>query len=173
MVSLDFNLQTWGRLVLLESLKWIGFHALNRSVQGSHLSLQTEGILIVCCSDSKVMSVGQSADKVWNSPIGRLVTLLVGGGLVAGALTMYPQILPVVRWAVPVSFVLWGASRLYLYGVGDSLSLAAGCLLILGGFTSASYLLISMDELTGTVAQLVPVIGIFTELFAAHYRNQD
>lgn len=119
------------------------------------------------------MSVGQSADKVWNNPIGRLLTLLVGGGLVAGALTMYPQILPVIRWAIPVSFVLWGISRLYFYGVGDPLSLAAGCLLILGGFSYASYLLISMDELTGAVAQLVPAIGIFTELFAAHYRNQD
>jgi hypothetical protein len=119
------------------------------------------------------MSVGQSADKVWNNPIGRLLTLLVGGVLVAGALTMYPQILPVVRWAIPVSFLLWGASRLYLYGVEDPLSLAAGCLLILGGFTYASYLLISMDELTGTIAKLIPAIGIFTELFAAHYRNQD
>ncbi|MDZ5810784.1 hypothetical protein U4E84_05405 [Halorubrum sp. AD140] len=119
------------------------------------------------------MSVGRSANKVWNNPIGRLLTLLVGGGLVAGALTIYPQILPVVRWAIPVSFVLWGASRLYFYGVGDPLSLATGCLLILGGFTYASYLLISMDEFTGTIAQLTPAVGIFTELFAAHYRNQD
>jgi hypothetical protein len=30
-----------------------------------------------------------------------------------------------------------------------------------------------MDELTGTIAKLIPAIGIFTELFAAHYRNQD
>lgn len=115
------------------------------------------------------MSVSQSVDMVWNNPIGRLLTLLVGGGLVAGVLTIYPQLLPVVRWVVPVSLVFWGASRLYRYGVADSLSLAAGCLLILGGFTYASYLLISMGELAGTVAQLVPVVGIFVEMFAAHY----
>ncbi|MGQ3330064.1 hypothetical protein [Halorubrum sp. FL23] len=118
------------------------------------------------------MNVSQSADTVWNNPVGRLLTLLVGGGLVAGVLTIYPQLLPVVRWVVPVSLVFWGASRLYRYGVADSLSLAAGCLLMLGGFTYASYLLISMGELAGTVAQLVPVVGIFVEMFAAHYRNQ-
>jgi len=36
----------------------------------------------------------------------------------------------------------------------------------------ASYLLISMGDLVGTVAQLIPVIGVFVELFAAYYRNQ-
>lgn len=119
------------------------------------------------------MNFGQSASMVWKSPIGRLLTLLIGGGLVAGVLTMYPQTLPVVRWTIPVCFVLWGASRLYFDGVGNSLSLTAGCLLILGGFTYASYLLISMGELSGTVALLVPVIGIFVEMFASHYRSQD
>ena len=118
------------------------------------------------------MSVSQLGEKIWKTPIKRLLTLLVGGGLVAGALTTYPQLLPVVRWAIPVSLILWGASRLYRYGVADSLSLAAGCLLILGGFTYASYLSISIGEFAGTGAQLVPVVGIFVELFAAHYRNQ-
>ena len=119
------------------------------------------------------MCVDQSADKVWNNPIGCLLILLVGVGFVAGVLTMYPQFLPVLRWAMPVCLVLWGISRFYLYGVEDPLTMVSGCLLILGGFTYASYLLISMGELTGTIAQFVPMTGIFTELFAAHYRTQD
>lgn len=119
------------------------------------------------------MSVGQSASKVWKHPIGRLLSLLVGGGLVAGVLTMYPQILPVINWAIPVCLVLGGASRFYFYGAGDSLTVAAAGLLILGGFTYALYLLTSMGERTATVAQLVPVIGIFAEMFAAHYRNRE
>lgn len=119
------------------------------------------------------MSAGRSASKVWKHPIGRLLSLLVGGGLIAGVLATYPQILPVIRWAIPVCLVLGGAFRFYFYGTGDSLTVAAGCLLVLGGATYAFHLLTSMGERTATLAQLVPVIGIFAEMFAAHYRNQE
>jgi len=118
------------------------------------------------------MTVRQSADKVWGNPIGRLLSLIVGVVLLAGALTLYPQIVPVVKWVTPVCLVLWGASRFYLYGVGNSLTTLAGCLLVLGAFTYASYLLVPMSEAPGTMAQIVPVVGIFVDLFATHYRNQ-
>lgn len=119
------------------------------------------------------MTVRRWVDEVWRNPIGRLLSLLFGAGLVAGALTLYPRLLPLVRWAGPVCLVLWGASRFYLHGAGKPPTAAAGCLLILGGFTYALYLLVPMGELTGTVARLVPVIGIFGELFAAYHRERD
>lgn len=93
--------------------------------------------------------------------------------LVVGVLTLYPQSLPAVKWSVSVGLVLWAVTRFSLYRVDDTPTLAAGCLLILGGFSYASYLFIPMSELHGTIAQLVPVTGIFAELFAAHYRNQE
>ena len=117
------------------------------------------------------MSVGRSARKVWDNPIGRLLTLLVGAGFVAGVLTIYPKFLPVIKWAMPVSLVLWGISRFYLYGVENPMTVVAGSLLILGGFAYASFMFIPMGERSGTVAQLVAVVGIFAELFAVHYRN--
>ncbi|WP_092734728.1 hypothetical protein [Halopenitus persicus] len=119
------------------------------------------------------MSVSQPIDKIWRNPIGRLLCVLGGMSLAAGMLTLYPQLLPVAKWSVPVCLVLWGITRFYLYGVEDMLTSAAGCLLILGGFSYASYLFTPMSELNGTVAQLIPVTGIFVELFAAHYRNQE
>ncbi|QKY19198.1 hypothetical protein B4589_001950 [Halolamina sp. CBA1230] len=116
------------------------------------------------------MNVDRAVRTVWRRPIGRLAVLLVGCGLLAGVLTLRPGLVPVVRWSLPVGFVLWGASRL-LDGVGDPLTAAAGCLLLLGGFTYASYLLVPMGELGATVAQFVPIVGVFVELFAAHYRD--
>ena len=130
-------------------------------------------MLIVTYREIRVMSVSQSAEKVWGNPFGRLVTLLVGVGLVFGALSQYPRILPLIEWAIPVGFVLSGVSRVYRYGTGDYLTSAAGCLLILGGVTLAVYQLVPMGELTGAVAHLVPTAGIFVELLAAHYRSQD
>jgi len=119
------------------------------------------------------MSVRQPLHRIWENPIGRLLTLFVGMCLVAGLLTLYPQSLPAIEWGVSVGLVLWGVTRFSLYGVDATPTLAAGCLLILGGFSYASYLFIPMSELHGTVAQLIPVIGIFAELFATHYRNQE
>jgi hypothetical protein len=119
------------------------------------------------------MSVSQSAGKVWGNPFGRLLTLLIGVTLVFGALSLYPQILPMIKWAISVGFVLWGASRFYLYGVDDLLNSAAGCLLLLGGLTLAAYRLMPMGDITSALAHLIPTIGIFVELFANHYRNHD
>ena len=119
------------------------------------------------------MSVSQAVRTVWGRPTGRLAVLLVGCGLLAGVLTLHPGLVPVVRWFLPVGFVLWGASRFFLDGVGDPLTAAAGCLLLLGGVTYASFLLVPMSELEATVAQLVPIVGVFVELFAAHYRDGD
>ena len=119
------------------------------------------------------MTVRQLAGKVWEHPFGRFLSLIVGAVLVARALTLYPQIVPAVKWVTPVGLVLWGVSRFYLFGVGNPLTSVAGCLLVLGGFTYASYMLVPMGEITGTMAQLVPIIGIFVNLFATHYRNQN
>ncbi|RZV05226.1 hypothetical protein BDK88_4249 [Natrinema hispanicum] len=118
------------------------------------------------------MSVIQSAEKAWGNLSVRLLTLVVGVGLVVGLLSLYPQILPVIEWTIPLGLIFWGVSRFYLYGVGDTLTSTAGCLLILGGFTLALYQLIPMGELTGTVAHLIPTTGIFVELFAVHYRDE-
>lgn len=119
------------------------------------------------------MEVSRSAEKVWGNPFGRVLTLLVGVSLVFGALTLYPQIRPVVEWVTPVGFVLWGASRVYLSGGGDLLTAAAGCLLLFGGVTLAAHRLVPMGEFPGALAHLVPTVGVFVELFATHYRNRD
>ncbi|MFW5911794.1 MAG: hypothetical protein ACOCSD_05110 [Halolamina sp.] len=118
------------------------------------------------------MRVTRSAEKVWGDPFGRLVTLLVGVGLVFGSLTLFPRMLPVAEWAVPAGLVLWGAFRFYRFGVDDPLTAAAACLLVLGGFALAAARLVPMGGLTGTLAHLVPTVGILVELFANHYRER-
>ncbi|UWG47843.1 Uncharacterized protein HSRCO_2898 [Halanaeroarchaeum sp. HSR-CO] len=85
------------------------------------------------------MSVGGSARKIWDNPIGRLLTLLAGVGFVAGVLTIYPKFLPVIKWAMPMSLVLWGISRFFFFGVENPITVVAGSLLIFGGFAYASY----------------------------------
>lgn len=119
------------------------------------------------------MSINLSADRIWKNPLGRLLIILVGVGVVFGVLTLYPQILPVVEWSIPVTFVLLGLYRLYPFGTKNQITSAAGGLLTLGGITYASYLLIPMGELAGALAQLIPVIGIFVDLIATSYRNQN
>lgn len=118
------------------------------------------------------MNVIQSAEKAWGNLSIRLLTLVVGVGLVVGLLSLYPQSLSMIEWAIPLGLIFWGVSRFYLHGVGDSLTSTVGCLLILGGVTLALYQLIPMGELTGTVAHLIPTTGIFVELFAVHYRDE-
>lgn len=119
------------------------------------------------------MSVSQSAEEIWENPFGRLLTLLIGVSLVFGTLTLYPQTFPIINWAIPVVFVLWGVSRFYLYGVDDKLTTVAGCLLLIGGLTLAAYRLVPVGDLTDALAHLIPTLGIFIELFANHYRNHD
>jgi hypothetical protein len=46
-------------------------------------------------------------------------------------------------------------------------------LLILGGITHAVLQLIPVNELAGTVANLIFVVAIFSEMFAHHYRKQE
>jgi len=86
---------------------------------------------------------------------------------------LYPPLRDVVRWFLPLGLIIWGGSRVYRYGRKDLLSLIAGCLLILGGITRAVFQLIPLNELAGTVANLIPVVGIFAEMFAHHYRERE
>ncbi len=87
--------------------------------------------------------------------------------------TLYPPLRDVVQWFLPLGLILWGVSRVYRYGRNDLLSLIAGCLLILGGITRAVFQLVPLSELAGTGANLVPVVAIFSEMFAQHYREQE
>ncbi|EMA15411.1 hypothetical protein ACNO8S_19970 (plasmid) [Haloarcula sp. KBTZ06] len=133
----------------------------------------TEEELILLPRDMIVMAVSHSVEKVWGNPFGRLLTLLVGVGLGFGAVSLYPPIFPMIEWAISVWFVLWGVSRFYVYGIADPLTSAGGSLLMLGGFTLALHQLIPMGELAGAIANFIPALGIFVELFAEHYREQD
>ena len=118
-----------------------------------------------------LLSMLESANGIWKRPLGRVLAILVGVCLVYGSLTVYPPIRPVIWWSLPLLLIIWGLSRLYLYGGDVSLTLIAGCLLILGGITRALFQLVPMSEFTGTVANLIPLAGIFAEMFASHYRE--
>jgi hypothetical protein len=102
-----------------------------------------------------------------------MLLLLVGGVVIVVTVTLYPPLRDVVQWFLPLVLVIWGVSRVYLYGRNDLLSLIAGCLLILGGITHAVFQLVPLSELAGTGANLVPVVAIFSEMFAQHYREQE
>ncbi|WP_227354206.1 hypothetical protein [Haladaptatus salinisoli] len=117
------------------------------------------------------MNVPESIRDIGERPLGRVLVILVGLCLVFGVMTLFLPIRPLIWWSLPVLLIIWGISTLYRYGVGKSLTLLAGCLLILGGITRALFQLISMSEFIGTVANLVPLAGIFAEMFAHHYRE--
>lgn len=110
-------------------------------------------------------------DRVWGSPIGRLLTLTAGLCAVFGLLTLYPNILPVIEWTIPAILVLWGASRFYLFGIENRLTTISGATLILGGFTYAFHLFYAVNGLSGALAQIIPILGIATELIASHRRH--
>ena len=93
--------------------------------------------------------------------------------LLYGALTVYPPIRPLIWWSIPVVLIIWGLSRLYLYGVDDSLALIAGSLLILGGLTHGLLQLVAMNQFIGTVANGIIFVGIVAEIFAQHYRESQ
>jgi len=118
----------------------------------------------------KILDVGHAT---WDRLLGRMLLLLVGGIVVAVTVTLYPSLRGVVLWSLPLGLIIWGGSRVHLYGRNELLSLIAGCLLILGGITRAVFQLLPLNELAGTVANLIPVVGIFAEMFAHHYREQE
>jgi hypothetical protein len=80
---------------------------------------------------------------------------------------------PVIWWPFPLMLSIWGLSLLYIYRAGDTLTLIAGCLLVIGGITRGLFQFIPMTEFTGTAANLIPLIGVFTEMFAHHYRTES
>ena len=118
----------------------------------------------------KLRGVGHA---MWNRTLGRILLLLVGGIVIAATVTLYPPLRDVVQWSFPLGLIIWGGSRVYLYGRNELLSLIAGCLLILGGITCAVFQLIPLNETAGAVANLIPVVGIFAEMFAHHYRERE
>jgi len=120
-----------------------------------------------------MMNIRDVGHAVWERPLGRILLLLVGGTVIAVTVTLYPSLRDVIQWSFPLGLIIWGGSRVYLYGRRDLLSLIAGCLLILGGLTRAGFQLVSLNELAGTVANLVPVVGIFADMFAHHYRERE
>jgi len=120
-----------------------------------------------------MMKIRDVGHVIWDRPLGRIVLLLVGGLVIAVTVTLYPPLRDVVQWFLPLGLIIWRGSRVYLYGRNDLLSLIAGCLLILGGITHAVFQLIPLNELAGTVANLIPVVAIFSEMFAHHYREQE
>ena len=110
---------------------------------------------------------------IWDRPLGRILLLLVGGTVIAATVMLYPPLRDVVQWFLPLGLIIWGGSRVYRYGRKDLLSLIAGCWLILGGITRAVFQLTPLNETAGAVANLIPVVGIFAEMFAHHYREQE
>ncbi len=119
------------------------------------------------------MSTMEYARRLADSPLGRVAILLVGIAVIYAALMLYPPVEPVVWWAFPVILVLVGISELYRHGASNALSIAAGTLVVLGGVSRALYQLVPMDETTGTVANVIPILGIFAMMFAQHYRENE
>ena len=131
-------------------------------------------MLLSVTNDAELMmNIRDVGHAVWERLLGRILLLLVGGTVIAVTVTLYPSLRDVIQWSFPLGLIIWGGSRVYLYGRRDLLSLIAGCLLILGGLTRAGFQLVSLNELAGTVANLVPVVGIFADMFAHHYREQE
>jgi hypothetical protein len=48
-----------------------------------------------------------------------------------------------------------------------------GSLFVLGGISRVLYQLVPMDEFTGTVANLIPLFGVFAMMYAQHYRENE
>ena len=119
------------------------------------------------------MNLLDSANTIWKRPLARVLAIVVGIFFVYGVLTVYPPIRPVLWWLFPLSLTTWGLSRIYLFGVGTLLNLIAGCLLILGGITRGLFQLFPMSEFSGTIANLIPLMSIFAEMFAHHYREKE
>jgi len=123
--------------------------------------------------EDMVMSFGRSVTGILDRPLGRVLVIILGIGLLYGALRVFPATRPIIWWSFPLTFCLLGVSRLYIYSAGDWLTLLAGCLLFIGGITQALFQLVPMTEITGTVARLVPLVGVFVEMYAHHYRTES
>jgi hypothetical protein len=119
------------------------------------------------------MSIRQSVSGILDRPLGRVLVLVLGGCLIYLLVRAYPVTRPVIRWSLPLTLIVWGLSRLYIYSAGDTLTLVAGCLLVVGGITRGLFQFVPMTELAGTVANLVPLVGIFVEMYAHHYRTES
>ncbi|MCO8256142.1 hypothetical protein NKF26_20230 [Haladaptatus sp. AB618] len=119
------------------------------------------------------MSTAEYARRLTDHPLGRLVILIAGITVIGAALLFYPPFGTVVWWLFPTLFVLVGVSELYFRGADGPLSMAAGSLLVLGGVSRALYQLVPMDEFTGTVANVIPLFGIFAMMYARHYGENE
>ncbi|WP_231187117.1 hypothetical protein [Haladaptatus sp. DYF46] len=118
------------------------------------------------------MNTVEYADRLAEHPFGRLAILVVGIAVFGAAMVSYPPFRTVVWWGLPTMFVLFGVKELYLHG-DSTLSLVAGSLFVLGGISRALYQLVPMDEFAGTVANLVPLFGVFAMMYAQHYRENE
>jgi len=119
------------------------------------------------------MNTVEYAGRLADHPLGRLAILIVGIAVLVSAMMFYPPFGTVVWWAYPTMFVLFGAKELYFHGGDSTLSIVAGSLFVLGGISRALYQLVPMDEFTGTVANLVPLFGVFAMMYAQHYRENE
>ncbi|KZN22728.1 hypothetical protein A4G99_18450 [Haladaptatus sp. R4] len=119
------------------------------------------------------MSAVKYADRLTDHPFGRLVILIAGITVLGAAPLFYPPFGTVVWWLFPTLFVLKGVWELYFRGADGPLSMAAGSLLVLGGVSRALYQLVPMDEFTGTVANVIPLFGIFAMMYVQHYRENE
>ena len=119
------------------------------------------------------MTVFRYGRVVMSNPAGRLLSVLVGVLLIGWLSTIFLWVMSILWWSIPAILVIWGLSRFYLFGFEYRLTVIAGFLLIVGGASRALFQLVSLSEFTGAIANLVPALGIFAEMFADHYRNQD
>jgi len=102
-----------------------------------------------------------------------MAILLVGIGVIGVALVLYPPFGAVLWWSLPVILVFTGIWELYFHGRSGFPSLVAGSLLVIGGASRALYQLVPMDEATGTVTNLLAVVGICAILFGRQYRKNE
>lgn len=118
------------------------------------------------------MSMAEYVRRFNDHVLGRLVIILIGAVAVYWVVSQYPPVRPVIWWAIPVLFFLWGGSRLYFYGIDKPLTVIAGCLLMAGGLSLALFQYLPMSEMAGTTANLLAFLGIIVEIYAQHYRKQ-
>lgn len=119
------------------------------------------------------MNTVKYANRLADHPLGRLAILLLGIAVLGAAMVFYPPFGTVVWWGFPTMFVLKGVWELYFHGADSTLSVVAGSLFVLGGVSRALYQLVPMDEFAGTVANLVPLFGVFAMMYAQHYRENE